>query len=252
MELMRERTAQIQAPAVLNQESVRAFAEELERACLNQAHRVILLEGSGGTFCRGMDLAMLAKLEADTEDRPNLSAGLEEFASCLRRIRYAGKPVIAVVDGQALAGGVGIAAACDLVVATTSSSFGLSELLLGLVPAIVMPLLLERMPAQKVRLWALAAGAHSAAEAQETGLVDVVAEPRHLERTVSYWVRQLSRSDRAAVAKLKRLSAEVPALGFEAALRRGVSLTGETLRDGSVLSGIRSFLEGEAAPWEVA
>lgn len=249
---MREGAVQIQVPAVINQKSVRAFAQELERACSNQAHRVILLEGGEGTFCRGMDLAMLAKVGADTEDHLHLAAGLEEFASSLRRIRYAGKPVMAVVDGQVLAGGVGVAAACDLVVATTNSSFGLSELVFGLVPAVIMPLLTERMPAQKVRLWALAGATHSAAEAQATGLVDVIAEPRHLERTVSYWVRQLSRSDQAAASKLKSLSAEVPALGFEAALRRGVALTGETLRDQSVLNKIRSFLEGETAPWEAA
>jgi enoyl-CoA hydratase/carnithine racemase len=250
MELMS--TARIQVPLVINGESVRAFAQEFERACLNQAQRVILLAGSEGVFCRGMDLAMLAKLQAGTEGRPNLSPELEEFARCLRQIRYAGKPVIAAVDGEVLAGGVGIVSACDLVIATTHSTFGISELLFGLIPAIVMPLLFERMPAQKVRLWALAAGTHSASEAQDTGLVDVVVEPQQLERTVSSLARQLSRADQAAVAKLKSLSTEVPALGFGAALRRGVSLTSETLCEKSVLSKIRSFLDGEALPWEVA
>jgi enoyl-CoA hydratase/carnithine racemase len=249
MELMR--TARIQVPPVINEESLRAFAQELERACLNQAHRVILLEGSEGAFCRGMDLAMLAKLQAETEDRPDFLPELEEFARCLRQIRFAGKPVIAVVDGEVLAGGVGIVSACDLVIATSNSTFGLPELLFGLIPAVVLPLLFERMPAQKARLWALAAGAHSASEAQDTGLVDVVVEPEQLERIVSSWVRQLTRADRAAIAKLKSLSVEVPAIGVEAALRRGVSLTSETLREESVLSRIRSFLSDEALPWEV-
>jgi enoyl-CoA hydratase/carnithine racemase len=246
------RTARIQAPPVINGESVRAFAQELERACSNQAHRVILLSGSEGGFCRGMDLSTLAKMEAGKESCPDLSLELEEFARCLRQIRFAGKPVIAVVDGEVLAGGLGIVSACDLVVATTNSTFGLSELLFGLIPAIVLPLLFERMSAQKARLWALAAGARSASEAQATGLVDVVVEPQQLEPTVSSWVRRLLRADHAAVAKLKSLSAEVPAIGVEAALQRGVSLTGEALREEWVLSKIRSFLEGEAPPWEVA
>jgi methylglutaconyl-CoA hydratase/polyketide biosynthesis enoyl-CoA hydratase PksH len=250
MELME--TARKQVPPVINGEGVRAFARELERACSNQAHQVILLAGSEGTFCRGMDLATLANLQAETGDRPDLLPELEEFARCLRQIRYSGKPVIAVVDGEVLAGGVGIVSACDLVVATTNSSFGLSELPFGMIPAIVMPLLLERMPSHQVRLWALTAGAHSASEAQRTGLVDVVVEPTRLERTVSSWIRQLSRADHAAIAKLKTLLAEVPAIGIEAALRRGVSLTSETLREESVLSRIRSFLDGEAVPWEVA
>jgi enoyl-CoA hydratase/carnithine racemase len=197
-----------------------------------------------------MDLAMLAKLQAGTEQGPDLSLELEEFAACLRRIRYAGKPVIAVVDGEVLAGGVGIVAACDLVIASTNSSFGLSELLFGLVPATVMPLLFERMTAQKMRLWALAAGTHSAAEARETGLVDVVVEPQQLGNTASCWVRRLSRADHGAVAKLKCLSAEVPALNVATALRRGVSMTSETLGHRPVLMGIGEFLESGSVPWE--
>ena len=245
------RAACVQVPPVINRESARLFAQEFERACSNPMHRVVLLEGSEErVFCRGMDLAMLVKLQEETEHRRDLSPVLEEFAACLRRIRYAGKPVIAVVEGEALAGGVGIAAACDLVIATTNSTFGLSELPFGLVPAIVMPLLLERMPAQKMRLWALAAGTHSAAEAQETGLVDVTVEPQQLENTVSCLVRRLSRADHGAAAKFKCLSAEVPALGFEAALRRGVSLTNETMGHKPVLMGIREFLESGSAPWE--
>lgn len=245
------RTARVQVPPVINRENARVFAREFELACSNPMHRIVLLEGSKeGVFCRGMELAMLAKQQEGTEHPPDLSPELEEFAACLRRIRYAGKPVIAVVDGEALAGGVGIAAACDLVVATTSSTFGLSELPFGLVPAIVMPLLLERMPAQKMRLWALAAGTHSAAKAQEAGLVDVVVEQLQLGNTVSSWVRRLSRADHGAVAKLKPLSAEVPGLGLEAALRRGVSLTSETLAHKPVLMGIREFLESGSAPWE--
>jgi enoyl-CoA hydratase/carnithine racemase len=244
------RAARVQVPSVINKESARVFAQEFERACSTPMHRIVLLEGSEGVFCRGMDLAMLAKLQAGTEPHSDLSPEVGEFAACLRRIRYAGKPVIAVVEGEALAGGVGIAAACDLVIATTNSSFGLSELPFGLVPAIVMPLLFERMPAQKMRLWALAAGTYSAAEARETGLVDVVVESQQLENTVSCWVRRLSRADHGAVTKLKPLSAEVPGLGLEAALRRGVSLTSETLVHKPVLMGIREFLESGSAPWE--
>jgi enoyl-CoA hydratase/carnithine racemase len=242
------KAARVQVPAVINAESVRAFAQEIERDCLNESHRVILLSGRRGTFCRGMDLAALSELPAGTD----LMAELEAFAACLRQIRYAAKPVVAVVDGEALAGGVGVVAACDFVIATAGSTFGLSELLFGLVPAIALPLLLERMPALGVRRWALTGRAHSAAEAQGVGLVDVVVEPQRLERAINHWVRQLSRANSAAVAKLKSLSAEAPGLGFEAALRRGVSVTAETLRDESVVGGIRGFLAGESAPWEAA
>lgn len=242
------KVARVQTPAVINGENARAFAQEIERACLNRAYRVILLTGSRGTFCRGMDLGALSDPPAGTD----FTAELEAFAECLRQIRYAGKPVVAVVDGEALAGGAGIVAACDLVIATADSSFGLSELLFGLVPAIVLPLLLERMPALRVRQWALTGCAHSANDARGAGLVDVVVESRQLERAVNHWVRQLSRANSAAVARLKSLSAEARALGFESALRRGVSVTAETLREESVIGGIRGFLTGDSVPWEAA
>ena len=242
----------VQVPPVIDGASVRAFAQEFERGCSDQASRVILLAGSNGVFCQGMNLARLTREPVGVEPHPDFWPELEAFAACLRQIRYAVKPVVAVVEGAALAGGVGIAAACDLVVATADSTFGLSELLFGLVPAIVLPLLLERMPAQQARLWAMAADAHSASEAQAAGLVDVVVAPLQLGHTVSRWVRRLSRTDQAAVAKLKSFSAVAVSLGFEAALARGIALTGETLAEAPALNRIRSFLDSGTAPWEVA
>lgn len=244
-------TARVHVPALINGESLHAFVHALECACLDQAGRVILLEGSVGTFCRGMDLSMLCVLQAGTGGHVDFSTELGAFATCLRHIRQAGKPVIGVVDGAVLAGGVGIIAACDLVIATAGSTFGLSELLFGLVPAIIWPLLLERMPAQKARRWVLAACTYSASEARDAGLVDVVVEPSDLARTVRAWVRQFSRVDQAAAGTLKSLSAEIPSLGLEAALRHGVLLTAETLRNESVLRVIGRFLDDGAAPWEV-
>jgi enoyl-CoA hydratase/carnithine racemase len=244
-------TVPVHVPELINGESLRAFAHALECACLDQTERVILLEGSAGTFCRGMDLSMLYALQAETSGRVDLAAELEAFAACLRHIRHANKPVIGVVDGAVLAGGVGIMAACDLVIATAGSTFGLSELLFGLVPAIIWPLLLERMPAQKARRWALAACTYSASEARDAGLVDVVVAPSDLAHTVRTWVRQFSRVDQAATGQLKRLSAERPSLGLEAALRHGVLVTAEILQNESVLRGLRRFFDDGAVPWEV-
>jgi enoyl-CoA hydratase/carnithine racemase len=248
MELMT--STRVQVPPVIHGTSLRAFAREFEHASRTDGRRVVLVEGSNGIFCRGMDLMSVAEARDGTGPPPEHRAELEEFAACLLRIRRSPVPVIAIVDGEVLAGGVGIAAACDLVVATPRSTFGLSEILFGLVPAIILPLLLERMPAQKVRLWALEGLSHAASEAQKAGLIDVLAEPSEIERLVQGWVRRFSRADRDSVARLKQLSTEMPEPGLQAALRRGVRVTTETLSLDSTWRRIHAFHDGGTAPWE--
>src|SRR5438477_5999325 len=98
--------------------------------------------------------------------------------------RSNGKVTLAVVDEQALGGGVGLAAVCDYVLATERATFGLPELLLGLVPATIFPILLERMPPQRARRLALLGHTQNAAQASASGLVDevVASDPELVER----------------------------------------------------------------------
>ena len=107
-------------------------------------------------------------------DEAAIRVGVEAFARLVQAIRTIGKPVVAVVAGIALGGGVGIAAAADVVIASTRAAFGLPEALFGLVPGVVMPILLERMTPQKARWLALTGHTRSASEAQQLGLVDLV------------------------------------------------------------------------------
>jgi enoyl-CoA hydratase/carnithine racemase len=164
-------------------------------------------------------------------------------------LRLAEKPTIAVVDGEALGGGVGIAAACDLVLATTRASFGLPELLLGLLPAVVMPVLLERMPAQKIRLLALGAVSIPAERARDLGLADEVVGQDELPRAVRRYARALGRPDRRAVATLKAYAAETGGQNVVNGLARGSELTSALLSDHSVLDAIRELVSEGTPPW---
>ena len=245
---MDEAIAQIRVPPELDARSVAALGEAIERATRDPAARVLLLAGAGGIFCRGMSLDGLALSESP--DDPGTAA--RDFARSLEALRFAAKPTVAVVDGEALGGGLGIAAACDLVLATPRATFGLPELLFGLLPAVVLPVLLERAPAQKVRLLALRAGSVPADQARELGLADEVLPADELPRAVRRWVRALSRPDPCGVARLKRYSAEAARLGVAAGLGRGAGLTAEALADGAALATIRAFVDGEAPPWLVS
>jgi enoyl-CoA hydratase/carnithine racemase len=229
-------TAELKVPTVLNGATIRDLRDSLERAYSDEGVRVIVLRGAAEAFCRGMDLGAAGGPSKPERDVP-------EFASCLERIRLGPKPVVAAVGGAATAGGVGLAAAADLVIATSGATFGLTELMFGLVPAVILPYLAERMGLARARLWGLAAHNWSAAEAQAAGLVDVVAPGEDLDRLLRAWTRRLGRARTAAVGIWKRYTAESRAMSS----RAGSTVTLDRLRDPHVLEGIRRFAEkGEA------
>src|SRR5207245_1888564 len=155
----------------------------LERADLDGAVRVVAVRGSGGDFCAGMDLnELLASADKSVEE--NRRAALQ-FAEIFVRMRRLPKPIVAVVQGRALAGGCGLATACDLVLATESASFGYPEVQRGFVPAIVMTLL-KRSAGEKVAFDLAATGRIlGASEAAGLGLVSRVYEDSDFEDQVS-------------------------------------------------------------------
>ena len=227
-------------PEALDASRLDALTLALRGAATDKAIRVIVLRGhEDGVFCLGMDFALAGEKAND---------GLSAMARCLHTLRASPKCTMAVVDGRALGGGVGLAAACDYVLATERATFGLPELLVGLVPAMIFPILLERMTAQQVRRLALLGHAHSAAEASTMGLVDkvITSDPGRLERAVQRTVRRLSRADGAAAATLRQLSTHTDP---EAAIDRGVALTDALLRSSAVQSKLRNFAADQEAVW---
>jgi enoyl-CoA hydratase/carnithine racemase len=240
-----ETIAQISVPAELDAGVIVALSLEIKRAVEDPVTRVLALRGADGAFCRGMSLSEVASSERG--DDP--SGAVRAFARCLEVLLLAAKPTIAVVDGDALGGGLGIAAACDVVLATPDAAFGLPELLLGLLPAIVLPVLLERMPAQQARLLALRAESVPAERACQLGLADEVVAADDLPRAVRRYARAFARTDPGAAAGLKQYIAELTGLGLAAGLSRGAGLTADLLADGALREAIRDFVAGGTPPW---
>ena len=226
-------------------DAARAEARAAAIAAASEAtERVIVLEGGDGTFCRGMDFS--AEPDSDGEA---VAAGAAWFARCLDAIHGAAKPTVAVVDGVALGGGLGLAAACDAVVASDRSTFGLPEALFGLAPAIIMPVLLERLPPQKARFLALTARTISAAEAERLGLVDRVVAPAQLDAAVRGVVRDLARPRPESAAAVKALVGGLPAAPVSEGISAGVRITSAALSRPQVRAAIAAFERGEL-PWE--
>jgi enoyl-CoA hydratase/carnithine racemase len=223
---------------MLDAPRLEALTRDIRSATADGQVRVLELRGAPGVFCRGMDLTAAVAPEG----------GLAAMARCLHALRGSGKVTLAVVDGEALGGGLGLAAACDYVLATERATFGLPELLLGLVPATIFPVLLERMPPQRVRRLALLGHAHNADEASALGLVDevIASHPESFERTVRRVLRRLSRVDASAVALLKGLSTRDDP---DRAIEHGAALTDALLATPGVQAKLRNALTGDEATW---
>lgn len=206
--------------------------------------RVVVLEGAAGSFCKGMDLDYLTRSPGE-----DFSGGVVAFSRTLSALRSTRKLVVAVVDGPAVGGGVGLAAASDILVASSRASFALPEVVLGLLPAVILPTLLDRMSPQKARAFALSSGV-DAARALELGLVDrVVEDPNKLERALRGVIKHALRCHPEAVAGLKRLCGKMAGMELEAALRHGADQTARLVASPETVRSIRDFLEGEQPDW---
>ncbi len=205
---------------------------------MNDAADVLVLVGADDGFCRGMELRPFGAGE-------ELRESVESFAVCLEMIRKGDKPVIALVQGEAAGGGVGLAAACDGVLATTGAFFTLSELLFGLTPAVILPYLAQRVNLQKLRWMGLTANTLTGQEAVEVGLADAVCRPEKAPGILRSWIRKLRRIERKTVGAWKRMTIQSPLPGS----KDGVEITLERLADPAIRERLRAFLETGEPPW---
>src|SRR6266568_7695948 len=160
----------------LNDAMIAALKGALRRADQDETVRVIIMSSSGSDFCSGADLAALQKISnASVAENLEDARSLMELFLLIRTVR---RPVIAAVRGRALAGGCGLALACDIVLAARSARFGFPEVKIGFVPAMVTAIL-RRNVSEKKAFELLTLGAEiGAEEALELGLVNRVFDDR--------------------------------------------------------------------------
>jgi methylglutaconyl-CoA hydratase len=218
-----------------------ALLATLDRAELDRAVRVVALRGAGGDFCAGMDLNELLA-SADQSVEANRRAALR-FADLLLRMRRLPKPVVAVVQGRALAGGCGLATACDLVLAAASARFGYPEVQRGFVPAIVLALL-RRAVGEKLAFDLAATGrVIGAAEAAAWGLVSRVYDDAGFEREVDAVLRGLAASSATALALTKQHFYRLDGLGVEDGLRLGAEVNAVSRTTPDFRAALQAFLK---------
>jgi methylglutaconyl-CoA hydratase len=224
----------------LNDELVAGLKDALRDADARAEVRAVLLRGAGADFCSGADLSALRKISEGTADE-NLedARSLMELFALIRRVRV---PVVAAVHGRALAGGCGLATACDIVLAAASARFGYPEVKIGFVPAMVMAIL-RRNVSEKRAFELVTRGAEiTAAEAERLGLVNHVYEDAEFDSRVESYVADFARVSRSAVALTKRLLYQLDGLTFEAALQSGADLNTIARMTEDCQAGVARFL----------
>ncbi|MFM9842063.1 MAG: enoyl-CoA hydratase/isomerase family protein [Dongiaceae bacterium] len=144
--------------------------------------RALVLASTGSSFSAGADLRWMKRMSSASIDANQHDA--EELSGMLRRLQLFPRPTIAVVQGAAYGGGVGLIAVCDIAIASELATFSLSEVKLGLIPAVIGPYVMGAIGERQARRYFLSAEKFSAAEAQRIGLVHEVVAPDAMARTL--------------------------------------------------------------------
>lgn len=238
----------LEVPTALSRNAVARLLSELEGLAQSQV-RILVLRGATTTFCRGMDLDEIS-VDADSTAAPAWRHATEDFVRVLRWLRETKIVTVAIVEGAALGGGVGLAAACDFVLATDAATFALPELLLGLVPAMILPVLAERLGLQPAKRWAMTQATWKAEDAKIAGLVDQVTPAERLDVELRRLTRTLLRSHPRGIAGLKQLVSETRGMEPMRATEHGRNLLGSLLEQAAIRRELVAFRDHGLLPGE--
>ena len=209
--------------------------------------RAVVLGGAGSVFCAGADLEWMRRMAAYSHQE-----NLDDASDMARMFLALDKlpvPVIGRIQGAALGGGVGLAAICDIVVAADDAVFGLTEVRLGLVPAVIAPYVIQKIGRSAARELFLTGARFSAQRAAALGLVHAVVAPSSLDQTISAYLADLLAGAPGALAAAKHLIAECgrrtttesATFCAEAIAERRASAEGQ--------EGIKAFLDKRKPDW---
>jgi methylglutaconyl-CoA hydratase len=231
-----------------NETTIAEIKQAFEEVGGNEGVRAIVLAANGPAFCAGADLNWMKKMAGYTHAENNADA--LQLAEMLRTIYLCPKPVVAKVQGDCYAGGMGLVAACDIIVAVDAANFCLSEVKLGLIPATISPYVIKAMGENASRRYFLTAERFSAQEALRIGFAHEVVIAEMLDAKVAEIVKALVNNSPNAVQQAKVLVREVvgqpvnDALLADTAERIAHIRASEQGRE-----GVQSFLEKRKPNW---
>ena len=233
-----------EARNAVNAEVYSMLARELDAAAADGDIWIVVLAGKGPAFCAGADVQHLRKVAAAGREASTADATLA--ISTMFRLATFPKPTVAAVQGPAYGAGVGLVLACDIVVASETARFALSEVRIGLVPGLVAPMMADAVGRREARRYLMTGEPFDAREALRIGMVHEVVPAGALDEAVSRQVEMLKAGGPKALAGTKKLLAG----GYdETRLRDIVQMAVEQRDTPEAREGIAAFLEKRKPAW---
>ena len=231
-------------------ELIRRLHAAVEDVAADPAVRVMVLTGSGNVFSAGADLAHMRRQGTMSEDE-NYEDALR-FAQCLEALNNLNKPVIARVNGGAYGGGVGLIACADIAIGIGSAKFALTEVKLGIVPAVISPYVVRAIGARQARRWFLTAMTITSSDAKEIGLLHQVVDGDLLDRAVEDCVALLLQGGPNAQREAKQLVRDVQELNEDELPEYTAHLLARLRSSTEGKEGLTAFLDNRQAGWQPA
>jgi methylglutaconyl-CoA hydratase len=232
----------------LSRALVRALHNALVTAANDERCRCIVLAGAGPVFCAGADLNEFREVD----DPALLASDGEMLARTLEALSVSPKPVIARVQGAALGGGVGLVAAVDFAIAVPEARFTLSEVRLGLTPAVISPYVVRALGRRRTQAFMLASTPLDAPQALAQGLLTAIVESERLDEAIDALVLNLTQAAPGALADVKTLLRDIDGLPLAEAREVTVRALGERRSSAEGQEGMSAFLEKRKPAWSSA
>lgn len=227
----------------LSAELVNELYQHLEHSMDNPGVRSVVITGNGKAFCAGADLK--------SPPGSSISGGgkATPFADVLEFMLAANKPIIAAVNGAAFGGGIGLMAACDIIIADETAQFSFSEVRLGVIPAVISVLVLPKIGEHQAKRLFLNGQRFSGEEAVAYGLVHQAVPESALQSAVEKELEALSLGGPNAIAECKKLIREVPGLNLSAGFKRTSDWSVAMFESEEAGEGMAAFREKRSPNW---
>ena len=232
----------------LNPQLISELITVFKNAEADSAVKVIILKSSADTFCAGADLSYLKKLQSNTYHQ-NLedSKYLRFLFSTIYKLE---KPVIAQVEGNAIAGGCGLVSVCDIAFAVPEALLGYTEVKIGFVPAIVAAFLIKKVGEGRSREMLLSGELISAVTAQQYGLVNFIVDKNNINEAVNaYAIKMAQNTSSQSIKATKTLLAKIQSMGIHESLNHASKINAQSRLTEDFKKGIDAFLNKINPKW---
>ena len=224
-----------------------AALDDCER---NRSVRAVVLTGAGASFSVGADLNWMRSMAQASEDDNRADA--LRLAALMRTLNFLSKPTLARVNGSAYGGGVGLVACCDIAIAVDGAKFSLSEVKLGLVPAVISPYVIAAIGVRQARKFFISGEVFDATTAARIGLLHDAVEPAQLDAAVERTLHFLTKGGPLAQAEAKQLALRVGGMTRDSAQRidaENAELIARLRVSAEGQAGLAAFLDKRAPDW---